>query len=213
MIFKEEKMTKFIKLLAVVLLLAGCPEKEGEKAKAVEKNAALGYNMVIVTSNGPVKYNVENAVTKQELTQGLMHREKLAANSGMFFNSSPFIPDGKISLWMENTKIPLDMLFLNKAGEIVYIHENAVPMSRTLITSPVPAFYVIEVNGGDVQKNGISVGDKVLHKFLNNFVPVEDIPVNFEPAPGSDEEDDVVIEYIDETIVDDGQDEETVVAE
>ena len=206
-------MTKFIKLLAVVLLLAGCPEKEGEKAKAGEKDAALGYNMVVVTANGPVKYNVENAVTEKELAEGLMLREKLAANSGMFFKSSPFVPDGKLTLWMENTKIPLDMLFLNKSGKIVYIFENAVPMSRTLITSPVPAFYVIEVNAGDAQKHGINVGDMVLHQFLNNFVRAEDIPVNFEPAPGSDEEDDVVIEYIDETVVDDGQDEETVVAE
>jgi len=161
-------MTRLVILFMVALVFAaaGCSGNEG--GNTMQKDAAAEYNMVIVTADGPVYYNVEDAVTPQERSEGLMFRETLAADSGMFFDMSDSI-DGKFYMWMENTKIPLDMLFLNETGEIVHIHENAAPMSRTVIESPVPSYYVVEVNAGDVEMHGIKIGDQVRHLLLDGL--------------------------------------------
>ena len=149
-------MNKIYALLLATLWLSACNAKNDD------------YNLVFETKQGNVYYNVEEAQTTQELETGLMNREILAENSGMIFDLSQV--QNKVAMWMKDTKISLDMVFVNQDGVVVYIHENAKPMSEELIISPEPAWAVIELNSGDVKKHGISLGDKAKHRFINENV-------------------------------------------
>src|SRR5574344_1874602 len=151
-------MFKLCKLLLVALLLVRCSKKDDKAGE---------YNLVISTANGDEKYLVEEAQTMEELQKGLMFRDSLKADSGMIFDLSQV---DSAAMWMKNTKIPLDMVFADADGNISWIYENATPMSEDFIVPPVKPTVVIELNGGDVAKNGIKVGDIVRHHFLKNLV-------------------------------------------
>lgn len=153
-------MTKFIKLFLAVLLLASCSPKE-------ENNQAAKGNLIISTGTGDIVYQVENANTPEELEIGLMNRDSLGENAGMIFDLSHV--SNKVAMWMKDTKISLDMLFVKPDGQIFWIFENAVPMSEEFIIAPEPAAAVVEINAGDVKKNNIQIGDTVRHEFFNNM--------------------------------------------
>ena len=144
-------MTKFVKLFLAVILLVGCSKKNEEN------------KLAILTDNGEIRYTVETAKTIPELEKGLMFRESLAPNSGMIFDLSKV---EHTAMWMKNTKIPLDMIFIDSDGIISWIYENAQPESLTLIIPPFPVAAVLEINAGDIQKHGIKTGDTVKHEFF-----------------------------------------------
>ena len=97
----------------------------------------------------------ENDATR---TQGLMGRTSMSESQGMLF----IFPDEDWrSFWMVNTPLPLDILFIDAAREIVTIHRDTVPFSESSIPSTAQAMYVLEVNAGYCNRNGISVGDHV----------------------------------------------------
>ena len=103
-------------------------------------------------------FQVEIAATDPERNQGLMFRRELAPDHGMLF---VFARTTRIAMWMKNTPLPLDMLFIADDGRIVDIHERAVPFSLDTIAAKRRARYVLEVNGGTVDRLGLAVGDKV----------------------------------------------------
>ena len=105
-------------------------------------------------------FQVELAVTPAQQAQGLMYRRTLAADAGMLFLYGRPRP---ISMWMKNTLIPLDMLFLARDGRIVRIVERTVPLSLKAIGSEEAVAGVLEVNGGTAARLGIAVGDWVRH--------------------------------------------------
>lgn len=108
-------------------------------------------------------FTVELADTPDEQSRGLMFRESLAPDAGMLFD---FHVSRPTSFWMQNTLIPLDMLFIDAKGKIVHIHENAVPQSLEPIPSQHPASAVIELNGGRAKAEGIAPGDTVSHLYF-----------------------------------------------
>lgn len=144
-------MKNIIKLFMAVAVLAACSPKNDKS------------DLNILTQDGKITYKVEEARTVPELEKGLMFREKLDADSGMIFDLSKV---EHTAMWMKNTKIPLDMIFIEPDGNIFWIYENAQPESLTLIIPPFPAAAVLEVNAGDVQKHNIKPGDKVEHEFF-----------------------------------------------
>ncbi len=105
-------------------------------------------------------FSVELATTPEQLTQGLMYRRTMAADAGMLFD---FGMDRPVSMWMRNTLIPLDMLFITRDGTIVGIRERAVPGSLEVISSPQPVRGVLELNGGTAHRLDLGVGDRVVH--------------------------------------------------
>ena len=106
-----------------------------------------------------VAFDLEIADTQAKRKKGLMYRTELAENAGMLFvYSHPQV----ITMWMENTYIALDMLFLDRLGQIVSISENARPLSRKVISSQEPAKYVLEVRAGTARRLGLKAGDPVL---------------------------------------------------
>lgn len=119
--------------------------------------------LTIETHTGDQVFEVELALTGSEQERGLMYRTQLPANRGMLFVfSQPHV----ITMWMKNTRIPLDMVFIGKEGKIVSIHENAEPESEDIISSVVPAGAVLEIPGGTVAQQGIAVGDTIRHEHL-----------------------------------------------
>jgi uncharacterized protein len=104
-------------------------------------------------------FTVELALDDAQRSQGLMFRTQMAADHGMLFD---FGTTRRVSMWMENTVLPLDMLFLQSDGTISHIRQNAVPYSRDIIDSGGPVNYVLELNAGRVRALGIKVGDKVI---------------------------------------------------
>ncbi len=107
------------------------------------------------------RLEVELAVTGAQHAQGLMYRRRLAEDAGMLFLYSGA---GILSMWMKNTAIPLDMMFIAPDGRIVDIAERTVPYSLETISARFAASAVLEVNGGTVARLGIQPGDRVLYR-------------------------------------------------
>ena len=89
-----------------------------------------------------------------------MFREKLEKGHGMLFL---YEPAREVGIWMKNTLLPLDIIFINAAGRIANIERDAVPLSETNLRSRGPARAVLEINGGLTGSLGISVGDRVAY--------------------------------------------------
>ncbi len=118
-------------------------------------------SLVLHRSDGTERaFDVELAVSRQQQAQGLMYRQSLAADAGMLFI---YRPAREVSMWMKNTVIPLDMLFIAEDGEIVKIVERAVPFSLTPISSDRRVRAVLEINGGMANRLGIRPGDRMVH--------------------------------------------------
>lgn len=116
-------------------------------------------SLVIVTDAGRHAFNVELALTSEQRSQGLMYRREMAKDAGMLFDFGP--RHGRSSMWMKNTYIPLDMLFIKSGGEIESIAERTTPHSLEAISSRGPVRYVLELSGGTVARLGIGPGDRV----------------------------------------------------
>ena len=115
--------------------------------------------LVIERSSGEaLTFQVEIADEPDERRQGLMFREEMASDHGMLFD---FIRPQKIIMWMRNTPLPLDMIFADRTGRIVHIHEGAVPYSEATISSRRRARFVLEINAGVVDDLGIAIGDRL----------------------------------------------------
>ena len=121
--------------------------------------------LTIVAAGGPHKFTVELATTPAQMEQGLMFRQSLAPDAGMLFD---YQAPSMAMMWMKNTLIPLDMLFVDAAGRIVNIHERAVPGSLATISAAAPARAVIELNGGTAARLGIRPGDRVMFPIFDN---------------------------------------------
>ena len=109
--------------------------------------------------NKNITFNVEVAKTTQERRTGLMYRKKLQSNKGMLFI---FPRENIIQLWMKNTYIPLDVIFISKNKVIVDIKKNMEKLSETIVKSNVKAKYALEFNAGLVNTLDIKIGDRVL---------------------------------------------------
>tara|TARA_B100000686_G_scaffold266627_1_gene281517 strand:+ start:709 stop:1176 length:468 start_codon:yes stop_codon:yes gene_type:complete len=116
--------------------------------------------ILVISDSGTHKFTVDVAATEAQRQVGLMFRQHLAPNQGMLFD---FGAEKLISMWMKNTLISLDMLFVDKTGKILQIEHATVPMSVDPIPGNKPALSVIELNAGIAKELGIFVGDHVVH--------------------------------------------------
>jgi uncharacterized membrane protein (UPF0127 family) len=126
--------------------------------------AASVQPLEIVTRTGVQVFSVEMATTEQEKETGLMYRKELADGKGMLFD---FSPEQQVSMWMKNTYISLDMIFIRADGRILRIAENTEPESTRIISSGGLAKGVLEVIAGTAKKYGIQPGDRVAHPLFN----------------------------------------------
>jgi len=117
----------------------------------------------IVTKSGVHVFDVEMAVTQEQRSTGLMHRKELAPGRGMLFD---FEGEGPIAMWMKNTYVSLDMIFIRADGRIARIAENTTPLSEQTIQSGAPVKAVLEVVAGTARRLGIAPGDRVAHRIF-----------------------------------------------
>jgi uncharacterized protein len=130
--------------------------------------AAKRQPLEIATSGGTRSFSVELAATGPALDRGLMYRRSLPRGQGMLFD---FGSERRITMWMKNTYVALDMIFIGTDGRIRGIAANTKPLSTRLISSGEPARYVLEVNAGAARKQGIAVGDRVSHPAIGGKAP------------------------------------------
>ena len=127
-------------------------------ARAAEHFATSSLSLV--TAKGRFRFTVELAQDAGQRAQGLQFRETLAAHAGMLFD---YVRPQQVTMWMKNTLIPLDMLFIAADGRVVNISTDAVPQSLTPIPSAGPVRAVLEINAGTSARLGIEPGDRVIH--------------------------------------------------
>ena len=147
-------------LMIMAFFAVSCQPAETEEVpfqKETVRIIAPAYENPVAT------LDVEIADTNKKRTRGLMYRTDLADNAGMLFL---FPVRRKISMWMANTVIPLDMIFIDKSGTIREIVGNAVPFSHDEIISKDSVSAVLEIKGGQAERLNIRVGDIVEHSFF-----------------------------------------------
>lgn len=152
----------YVLLMALSLALIACPKAQIEKEESMIEGTQFRLDAVLTVKSMSDKpkasYEIEIASSREASMQGLMYREKMAENQGMFFD-----PEGisDTAFWMKNTYIPLDIIFIDTKKQVEYFVENTVPFSEDLIQCPEPYRYVLELNAGQVKKNEIKIGDKI----------------------------------------------------
>lgn len=145
-----------------VLALALCGlAAEDARAQQAQGQVQAGTEALrIVAASGPHRFAVEVMRNDEDRARGLMFRRFLPADRGMLFD---FTREEPVMMWMKNTFIPLDMIFIARDGSIVSIAENTEPMSERTIPSGRPALAVLEVNAGTAARLGLKAGDRVEH--------------------------------------------------
>lgn len=113
---------------------------------------------VLHTKKGDFTFNIEVVDTEAGREKGLMYRKSLAPDAGMLFD---FLTPQPVEFWMENTLIPLDMVFIASDGIVTSIHADAKPMDTTPIPSGGPVQFVLEIPGGRAAEIGLMPGDRM----------------------------------------------------
>lgn len=116
--------------------------------------------LVAHTATGDYAFSVEVVDTPATRAKGLMFRQSLAKDAGMLFD---FQQEQQTAFWMQNTFIPLDMVFIAADGVVKTIHVNAKPHDTTSIPSGVPVRFVLEIPGGRSVEIGLKPGDRIDH--------------------------------------------------
>ncbi len=118
----------------------------------------------IVTASGIHEFSVEVMRSEPQRERGLMFRRFLPQERGMLFD---FATERPVMMWMKNTYLPLDMIFIGRAGKVVGLAENTEPLSEKIIPSGAPAYGVLEVNAGTAARIGLRIGDSVRHPMFD----------------------------------------------
>jgi uncharacterized protein len=121
--------------------------------------------LTIVTASGRHAFSVEVARDDETRAQGLMYRRSLDPDRGMLFDFKRVEP---VAMWMQNTYVSLDMLFIRPDGTIARIAANTEPLSTRTIASGEPVLAVLELNAGTASRLGIKVGDRVEHMLFKH---------------------------------------------
>lgn len=110
-----------------------------------------------------VEWAIELASDDESRTKGLMFRKEMASLHGMLFR---FTGMRSVSMWMKNTFIPLDMVFMDEQGTVTHVHKGAVPHSLDIISSNGPARFVLEINAGEAETFNLAIGQQFIHPWF-----------------------------------------------
>jgi uncharacterized protein len=146
----------------LVLVIAGLSCSSERESRPADSGRTLDYTGS-VTFRGYDEQELANvdvaiADTPEKRSLGLMDVRRMPDDKGMLFI---FEREEPLSFWMANTPLPLDIIFVNRAGRIVRIHHNAQPYSERQFASESPAMYVVEVNAGFCINNDITEGHSI----------------------------------------------------
>lgn len=144
-------------LLIGLAFLASTPE---------DRSDIQSGSLWVETETRTLRFSVEIAATPEQQSRGLMFRKSMPIDHGMLFTLKP---PRKVSFWMKNTYIPLDMFFLASDGTVLQISEMTEPLTQDSHRSSRKVSGVLELNGGQARVLGIRVGDVVHHDFFGNL--------------------------------------------
>jgi uncharacterized protein len=150
----HRRLLRHWRAIAVAALL--CAAHAAAPASVSFEESAL----TVDAADARFEFLVEMAVSPAQRSQGLMFRESLEEDRGMLFD---FGQPQRAAMWMRNTYVPLDMLFIDAHGRITQIAANTQPLSDAVIASREPVRAVLELRGGVSAKLGIEPGDRVIH--------------------------------------------------
>ena len=144
----------------------GASTNETQTAQARINRLLERDDTLLVMKNGATTpISVELALTEEQRQKGLMFRTSLAADHGMLFDFARTEP---IYMWMKNTYIPLDMIFIDAVGTITHIVRNTTPLSQSIIGSGGPVRYVLEMATGSADRLDLQIGDRLRHQLFTS---------------------------------------------
>lgn len=150
--------------VGVVAAVAAIPDSVVAPLLAEQPKPFATSEATIVTASGNrYPFRVELARTPDERAQGLQGRKALAADAGMLFE---FETPQPVAMWMKDTYVSLDMIFIAADGRIVNIARDTTPQSLAVLESAAPVMGVLEVRAGTTARLGIRPGDRVVHKIF-----------------------------------------------
>lgn len=154
------KIAKLLVFIGFFSILFWVIQGKKPEQSAPSNIAFRESTLYIRTEDGEKTIQIEVAETREQMSQGLMFRSELPKGRGMLF----LFPQEQIGeMWMKNTFIPLDMVFVDKMKKIVCIAENTTPQSTDIIRCDKPIVAVLELPGGYTSANGITLGQTVMY--------------------------------------------------
>ncbi|MEO0061750.1 MAG: hypothetical protein RLZZ08_310 [Pseudomonadota bacterium] len=155
-------------LLGMALAISACSPQvavaertvpAAQSAPAIHPESGLEVVPLTVEAQGGThQFRVEMARTPEQQQMGLMFRKAMGADEGMLF---PYAQPRRLSFWMKNTVLPLDIIFIDPDGKVVNVAANAVPYSEEPLSSAGPASAVLELNAGRAAQLGIGPGTAI----------------------------------------------------
>ncbi len=156
-------MKRLIALSLTITLLAA--PAFGQTARNDVVNFGEPKPLTIVTEEGSHEFMVDEAKTMAQQARGMMFRDSMGADTGMIFE----FDEPKIAtIWMKNTSIPLDILFVRSNGKILKIEHSHKPYTLRSASSEAVIAGVVELKGGESKARGIRPGDTIKHPFFGN---------------------------------------------
>jgi uncharacterized protein len=155
-------VSRLLRALAPLALTLGflAPGPGWPVLPATAQESARTEPLTVQSRSGPHRFSVEVMRTDADRSRGLMFRRTMAADHGMLFDFEQVEP---VSMWMKNTYLPLDMLFIRADGTIARIAADTEPLSTAIVASGEPVLAVLELNAGTAAKLGLRPGDRVEH--------------------------------------------------
>ena len=152
-------MKKIFVLPVLLFFITACFETDKNPVRELSP-------LYIGSGKKQIAFNVETALSNDEMATGLMYRKSMPEENGMIF---VFPSPRNTAFWMKNTYIPLDMIFIDKNNKISGIVENVPPLSEDLVYSPAKTKAVLELNAGTAKAKNLRKGLIVRHNKLNNL--------------------------------------------
>ena len=152
-------MKKIFVLPVLLFFITACFETDKNPVRELSP-------LYIGRGKNQIAFNVETALSNDEMATGLMYRKSMPEENGMIF---VFPSPRNTAFWMKNTYIPLDMIFIDESNKISGMVENVPPLSEDLVYSPAKTKAVLELNAGTVKDKNLRKGLIVRHSKLNNL--------------------------------------------
>ncbi|WP_431311057.1 DUF192 domain-containing protein [Methylobacterium nigriterrae] len=149
--------------LALALLAAVPALPAAAQAPATAQDAGPTEPLTIRSKSGSHAFAVEVMRDDASRARGLMFRRSMAPDHGMLFDFGQVLP---VNMWMKNTYLPLDMVFIRADGTVARVAADTEPLSTKVISSGEPILSVLELNAGTAAKFGIRAGDRVEHSLF-----------------------------------------------
>jgi uncharacterized membrane protein (UPF0127 family) len=140
-------------------LLLFCAAAHAAEPAGLLRDFGRAFLVIEAASQRCIFLDVYVATNRRQWQQGLMHVRSMPRYEGMLFL---YPEEREITMWMKNTYIPLDMVFVGNDNRVAHLHYSAVPHSETVISSVVPVNQVLELNAGAIKAFGIQAGDRLL---------------------------------------------------